>query len=163
MNAQDVLKYGHLWVLKHVDGLNDEQWMAPDVCGFWSTKDIVAHLASFECVLVEVLQSFLGDGATPTLDQMLQMDGDAFNAAQVGQRQNLTPGEALAEYTAQAEIALGLLPRLDITILRQPGLLPWYGSEYSIDDWIVYQFYGHKREHMAQVAVYRDSLKPSGF
>jgi hypothetical protein len=30
--------------------------------------------------------------------------------------------------------------------------------EYALDDFIVYQYYGHKREHCAQIAVFRDKL-----
>ena len=42
---------------------------------------------------------------------------------------------------------------------RQNGTLPWYGAEYSLDDFIVYTFYGHKREHTAQINVFKDTLK----
>ena len=31
-------------------------------------------------------------------------------------------------------------------------------SEYSLEDFIVYTFYGHKREHSAQIAAFRDRL-----
>jgi hypothetical protein len=34
-----------------------------------------------------------------------------------------------------------------------------YGLEYALDDFIVYAYYGHKREHTAQIAVFRDTLK----
>jgi hypothetical protein len=161
MNAHDVLMYGHLWVHKHLEGLTDDQCLVSGVCGFWSVKDIIAHLASYEYVLVEVLLGFVDPGPTPTLDQLTSLDGDAFNAAQVGARQNKTVAEVLADYDIGYNRAISLLPRLDPDFLRQPGTLPWYGKEYSIEDLIVYQYYGHKREHMAQVAVYRDTLKPA--
>jgi hypothetical protein len=31
--------------------------------------------------------------------------------------------------------------------------------EYALDDYIVYAYYGHKREHSAQIAVFRDLVK----
>ena len=43
-------------------------------------------------------------------------------------------------------------------LCRLPGTLPWYGNRYSLDDFIVYTFYGHKREHGAQIGVYRDKI-----
>ena len=159
MDANAILMYGHLWVLKHLEGLTDEQWQQPDVCGFWSTKDIVAHLTSFEWVLAEVMQDFVDPAPTPTLDQYLDMDGDAFNATQVERRKRLSPEQALAEYKTGFTRVMDLLPRLPEGLLQDAGRLPWYGEEYAIDDLIVYQYYGHKREHMAQVAVYRDTLK----
>jgi hypothetical protein len=87
------------------------------------------------------------------------MDGDAFNAVQVGMRQDRPVAEVLGEYNKAYERVISLLPRLDESLLRRAGTIPWYGKEYSLDDLIVYQYYGHKREHMAQVAVYRDTLK----
>lgn len=159
MNAVDILKYGHLWVLRHVDGLTEPQWQVNGVCGVWSVKDIVAHLASFELVLKELLSSKLEDCPTPTLDFYRTLKGDEFNAQQVGQRFELTPDQTLKEYSSIYSDVAGLIQRIPVDTLRQPGTLPWYGLEYALDDFIVYSFYGHKREHMAQVAVYRDRLK----
>jgi hypothetical protein len=42
---------------------------------------------------------------------------------------------------------------------RENGTLPWYGMEYALDDYIVYTFYAHKREHAAQIGVFKDALK----
>jgi hypothetical protein len=158
MDANAILMYGHLWVLKHLDGLTDEQWQQPGVCGVWSTREIVAHLASFEWVLADVLLGFVDPGPTPTLDQFMDMDGDSFNAAQVERRKNLSTTQTLAEYKTGYERVMSLLPRLPDVLLQEAGQIPWYGEEYALDDLIVYQYYGHKREHMAQVAVYRDTL-----
>ena len=41
-------------------------------------------------------------------------------------------------------------------MFRQSGTLPWYGMEYALDDFLVYIYYGHKREHSAQIAAFRD-------
>lgn len=158
MNAVDVLKYGHLTVLKTLDGLPESTWETGGVCGVWSVKDIIAHLASYEHVLVEVLQGFSGGGPTPYLDDMTKPDYN-FNDIEVGKRKHLSAQAALAEYTdAQAQVA-ALVGQIPAETLRQPGTLPWYGMEYALDDFIVYQYYGHKREHCAQIAVYRDTLR----
>jgi len=42
---------------------------------------------------------------------------------------------------------------------RQTGTLPWYGMDYSLDDVIVYMYYGHKREHSAQIAAFHDRVR----
>ena len=36
---------------------------------------------------------------------------------------------------------------------RQIGAIPWYGPEYSLDDFVVYNIYGHKREHDPQLSA----------
>jgi hypothetical protein len=155
MNASDILKYGHLTVLNAVDGLDDAGWDSPGVCGIWSTKNVVAHLASYEAAIADVLASFLGDAATPTLDRM-KSQGAAFNDAEVAARTSLTPSQTLDEYVAHATRTANLIVQIPPETLRNPGTLPWYGAEYSLDDLLVYMAYGHKREHGAQIAVFRD-------
>lgn len=155
MNAQDILKYGHLTVLQTVDGLPEPEWEIGGVCGRWSTKDIIAHLASFEQVLAEVLGEFLGITETPTL-AAFRDTGDRFNDEQVALRSGKTAAETLAEYTDLHERAMALAAQLPAETFRRPGTIPWYGPEYALDDLIVYAYYGHKREHSAQIAVFRD-------
>jgi uncharacterized damage-inducible protein DinB len=159
MNASDILKYGHLWVLKHVQTLPDEDWYTEGVCGWWSTKNIISHLASFEHVLVDILSACLGEENTPVLDQFKSLDGDKFNDVQVSQRKNLSAREALDDYQTVQAKTMTLVEMIPDEVLREPGTLPWYGMEYALDDFIVYTFYGHKREHCAQIAVFRDKIK----
>ncbi len=162
MNAHDVLMYGHLWVHKHLDGLSEEQCLVGGVCGIWSVKDIVAHLGSFEAILAEVFGSCLGPLMTPTLNLFTSMDGDTFNAVQVDLRKEKTALAVVEEYDEAYQKVIDLLPRLSAEVLREAGILPWYGSEYSLDDFIVYQYYGHKREHCDQIAIFRDALVREG-
>jgi hypothetical protein len=162
MNAHDVLMYGHNWVHKHLDGLSEEQCLIGGVCGVWSTKEIIAHLSSFEGMLAEVFGSCLGPVMTPTLNLYTSMDGDSFNAVQVDLRKDKSVAAVVEEYDEAYKKVMELLPRLEATLLREAGTLPWYGNEYSLDDFIVYQYYGHKREHCDQIAIFRDELMREG-
>jgi hypothetical protein len=157
MNAVDILKYGHLTVLKTVEAVPQDAWTTGGVCGVWSTKDIIAHLASFEHVLVEILTSFLDGGATPYLNAYTA--GPEFNDDEVNKRQHLTAVQVLAEYSDTQAQTITLAARIPAETWRQAGTLPWYGAEYSLDDYIVYAIYGHKREHTAQINVFKDTLK----
>lgn len=159
MNAVDVLKYGHLTVLQAVDGLPEAAWETPGVCGVWSVRQILAHLASYEHWLVDVLTSLGDGGPTPTLDHLFEVGPAAFNDLEVAARDNLSPAATLAEYTTMAEQAQAMARALPAARFCQVGTLPWYGAAYDLDDFLVYTFYGHKREHCAQIAVYRDQLK----
>jgi hypothetical protein len=35
MNAADILKYGHLTVMRSIEGLPETDWETPGVCGVW--------------------------------------------------------------------------------------------------------------------------------
>jgi hypothetical protein len=158
VNALDVLKYGHQTVLQSLDGFPDEAWERSGACGEWSVKDIIAHLASFERVLAEVLAEFGNGGeSTPYLTKFVEMSAQ-FNDSEVALRKEQAVGEVLHEYTATNAQVVSLAERIPPETFRQTGTLPWYGVDYALDDFIVYAFYGHKREHSAQIATFRDQL-----
>ena len=155
MNAGDILKYGHGTILQTIDGLPDAAWETGGVCGVWSTKDVIAHLASYEQLLIEVLSAFTGGGPTPYM-QMWGELGLAFNDRQVEMRAGKSVAEVLAEYNDAHERVRAQVAEIPAETFRQTGTLPWYGMDYSLDDFIVYTYYGHKREHAAQIAAFRD-------
>ncbi len=159
MNAVDILKYGHLTVCKTIDGLPEQDWQTGGVCGYWSVKDIIGHLASFEHVLVEVLSSFLEGGETPYLNQLNTVGGQAFNDLESEKRKAWPVGVVLSEYNDTQAQTMELARRISAQTWTAVGTIPWYGAKYSLDDLLVYNYYGHKREHTAQIAVFRDGLK----
>jgi len=158
VNVNALLKYGHAFILEAVEGIPEQEWETPDVCGIWSCKEIIAHLASFEHVLVEVLGEILGQSGEMPLTKLVISDGEAFNDQEVGRRSDLSWSEALAEYNEVHAQTLQMIGGISETAIQRPGTVPGYGDEYALDDFIVYSFYGHKREHGAQINVFRDLL-----
>ena len=158
MNAIDILKYGQLTVLQTLDGFSETTWETAGACGVWSVKDIIAHLASYEPILVDILATFTGGGSTPVLNSFLEMGGQ-FNDYEVNRRKMKTIHDVLAEFNDAHSQVMSLIANIPVETLRQTGTLPWYGMAYSLDDVLVYMYYGHKREHSAQIATFRDHLK----
>ena len=153
MNADDVFRYGHQTVLGCIQGLRDAEAESPGVCGVWSAKDVIAHLASYELATGDVFATILGEEPGPTLDLLLS-HGARFNDAQVEERRGQTLTESLNEYTAAYERAADLLRQIPVERRREAGILAWYGAEYDLEDIITYMSYGHKREHSAQIAEF---------
>jgi hypothetical protein len=108
-------------------------------------------------LLVETLRLQMEQAETPTLDRFLQ-GGQAFNDYEVPRRQDRTVSEVWAEYEETQRQASALLRQIPQEKQRLKGLLPWYGEQYDLEDLIAYSFYGHKREHCAQIMVFRDLL-----
>jgi uncharacterized damage-inducible protein DinB len=160
MNAVDILKYGQQTVLQAIDGFPETAWETPGACGVWSVKDILAHLASYERVLVDILTTFTSSGATPALNTFLELGGQ-FNDSEVNRRKERMIQDVLAEFNDTYIQVMSLLVTLSPETLRQSGTLPWYGREYALDDVLVYMYYGHKREHSAQIAAFGDRLRES--
>ena len=152
MNAVDIVRYGHGTVMESIGRVPKVKWERPGACGVWSIKNIVAHLASYEQALGDLLACF-AEGEPRAF--RCPFDA-AFNDREVDLRRTLTAAETLAEYTAAYERVIGLLPQLSAETLRENGTLPWYGAEYALDDYLVYALYGHKREHAAQIDHFCD-------
>lgn len=156
MNTIKIMKNGHKSVLAVVKGLDGSLWKTPGACGEWSVKDILAHLASYEWMLVEALDDLIHEGAaTPTLKRFGEGPA-AFNDVEVGKRRDHSVGEVLDEYKEAHSEAMSLAENVPEDAWNRNGVLPWYGEAYDLDDFIVYTFYGHKREHCAQIAAFRD-------
>lgn len=155
MNALDILKYGQQTVLQTLAEFPEEEVETPGACGTWSVKDIIAHLASYEEVLVGVLSTFVGRNPTPTLDKFIEPGGQ-FNDNEVGKRKGRILREVLDEFNDAHAQVMSLAEKIGPERYRHSGTLPWYGMDYALDDFIVYVFYGHKREHSAQIAAFRD-------
>jgi Mycothiol maleylpyruvate isomerase N-terminal domain len=84
-------------VLQTLDGFPESAWDTPGACGTWSVKDIIAHLASHELLLVDVLTTLSGGDPTPVLDRFFELRGQ-FNDAEVSSRKEQTMQEVLGEY-----------------------------------------------------------------
>ncbi len=158
MNTLDVLMYGNRTVVDVLDILPLDSWETEGVCGVWSSKNIVAHLTSYEWVLADILRELEDGGLTPHLDAF-RRTGMVFNDEQVDTRNAMSAAETLAEYKAAHAEVMILANLFPSKRYREVGTLPWYGLEYSLDDFITYAIYGHKREHIAQINVYRDLMK----
>jgi hypothetical protein len=157
MNAFDILQYGDLTFVRTVQAVPLCEREVAGVCGHWSVKDIITHLASFEILLTDVFSILLDKGPTPVLDQWLT-DQAAFNDFQVNLRNHQTARGALIEYLEAHNGVMSLAAEIPEEVWRQPGTLPWRGGQYSLDDFVVYQIYGHKREHSAQIATFLEKV-----
>lgn len=163
MNASDILKYGHLLVLDTAKQIPESEWDTPDVNGWWSTRQIIAHLASYEQLLVDVLGQLVNEEvATPVLDRLIELGQARFNDFEVSARASKTLPELLDEYTGAYEKAAAMLEQIPVEARRRAGTLPWYGAEYDLEDFLVYTYYAHKREHCAQIGVFKDALRRTG-
>jgi len=158
MNAVDILKYGQQTVLLTLEEFPEATVEKPGACGVWSVKDIIAHLASYEEVLVDVLATFVSRQPTPYLNKFTEPGGQ-FNDTEVGLREGRTMPEVLAEFNDAHAQVMSLATQISSKRYRQTGTLPWYGMEYALDDFLVYTFYGHKREHSAHIAAFGDRLR----
>jgi uncharacterized damage-inducible protein DinB len=162
MHMHDIINYGDGEIVKATSKLAHDYWDLPNACGVWSVKNIVAHLASYELMLIDSLSLLLDANApTPTLNDLFRL-GDAWNDAEVEKRKQLSPAETYLDYANNFQKSQELLQGLPLELATKSGALAWYGEAYDVEDFLVYAFYGHKREHSAQIHAFVDVLKREG-
>jgi len=157
MDALTIVFYGNKTLMDALTGLDMVHWDTPNVCGVWSVKNIVSHLTAYELLCCDILGMFTGAPDKPMFDRMMESHG-TWNDATVADRAHFTPEQALEEYAAAHAEKTARATQVGAEILAQVGTIPWYGNGYALDDYLVYADYGHKREHAAQIMVFRDTL-----
>lgn len=156
MNAKAIILYGNKSFLKALDSVEVAVADKPGACGEWSIKDVLAHVTKYEELFIEIFQGQIDGGKTvPTLVR-IGNDHGKYNQMGIDEGKKKTFEELKSLYLNRFEEASELLKKLSPAHLRKVGTIPWYGNEYAIDDLIVYLNYGHKREHGAQIALFKE-------
>lgn len=159
MHMLDVMKYGDRTLRASLSRLPHKAWERPGACGHWSPKDILAHLASYERLLADVIRSLQDESLGKTLLDLREQGSD-FNEQQVISRGACSIEELMDEYSSAQQACMERAANLDRSAMIRTGALDWYGPEYDLEDYVVYTSYGHKREHGAQINAFVDLLRP---
>lgn len=135
-------------------GLDEASLDRKALVGEWSVKNVLAHIVGWEVWVIEMLQTRLA-GAEPREHLgTATADEHAFNAAQVAEREELTPDEQLMELERTRDELLALLRGLDPARLENPQ--PWPGARSSIAALLRSSLIQHDQEHAAYLRAALD-------
>jgi DinB superfamily len=136
-------------LLEIVEGLDDATLDRKGVVGAWSIKNVLAHLAAWEAVVVGITPEWLATRVKPQILQASTADEDADNAEQVGLRERLLPADQFAELETTRGALLHLFEDLgDETLARRN---PWPEWEGTLAEYFVASICEHEREHRNDV------------
>jgi hypothetical protein len=147
MNTLDVLRYGQRTIRSTIDRFGPDDWERTAL-GVWTAKDLLGHLGAFEVRFADQLAPIAGE---PIETDLPSADSRTFNDDQAAIRQDWPIDRVMSEFLEAHERVMRLAARIAPEVWREVGTIPWYGDEYSLDDLVVYQQYGHKREHDPQL------------
>lgn len=149
MNAIDILAYGQRQVMSTVARYGPDDWTRTAL-GVWTAKDLLGHLGAFEVRLADVLATFAG---APIESDLMRADPATFNDDQAAIRAAWTIDQVRDEFVAAHERAMTHARAIPTATWSEVGTIGWYGPEYALDDFVVYNIYGHKREHDPQLSA----------
>ena len=159
MNTSTMLENSNLLVIQAIDGLTETAWDIPGACGEWSVKDIIAHLASYEHVIADVLNTFLDSEPTPYVLRWIKQPTE-FNKTEVEARRYQTAQHVEDEYQDMQVQATSLLQQIPEETIQQRGTMPWYKPDDCLADFID-MVYKHTQEHCEQIKSFRESGRAS--
>jgi mycothiol maleylpyruvate isomerase-like protein len=149
MNTIDVLMYGQQTVVRTISRYRPDDW-SKIALGVWTSKDLLGHLGAFEVRFADVLATFVD---APVVSGLLDADPGTFNDDQAAVRADWTIEQVTDEFLSAHERVMTHARAIQPERWREVGTIPWYGPEYSLNDLVVYQMYGHKREHDPQLSA----------
>ena len=97
MDALTIMFYGNKTLMDALNAVDTVDWDRPNVCGVWSVKDIVSHLAASELLTSDIFGLFTGAAEKPMFDRMAAAYA-TWNDDTVAERRGLNAEQALAEY-----------------------------------------------------------------
>lgn len=153
MQTREMFDNGHHTLMQALDDTPEKLWEKSGVCGIWSVKDILIHITAFEIVLGDLLLALEGVEKDTKYLQDFIYDVD-FNDKIVLQNRHRTVDEIRNEYLNAHQRARTILAAFPDELVQMQGLIAWYGSQYDLDDFIAYTYYGHKVEHAAQIQIF---------
>ena len=142
----DQLDMAHEDLLQAIDGLDPEQIVMPFPGRDWSIKDTLAHIASNESLMTEVLQS-IANGATTCLQP--DFDNDRFNAEQVALSKGKSIDQLEGELEASRQKLFKVLEALRAEQVQKIGLHPLQGR-VSVKEFLVVM-YAHTVSHLREI------------
>lgn len=147
---------GNKSFLKSIEGINPEIIDRPGACGEWSIKDILSHIVSYEELFVEVFQGQLDGGKTVLTLVKIGNDHQKFNDLGIARGKKKSFEALVSEYNKLNEKVMELAGKISPETYSKVGTIPWYGGEYALDDLIIILNYGHKKEHGAQIGLFKE-------
>lgn len=133
-----------------------DEWITRPVCGVWTMKDLLGHLADWEKVAVDGMRQ-LAAGQTPEFDVTIA-DFDAFNNPNAAARKGQPWEEVWADFQTTRDALLELLAQATAADLARSFAAPW-GGDIRGYQWL-HIWPGHDMEHAVDV---RAALQLAGW
>jgi hypothetical protein len=133
-----------------LDGLSEKELMQPNVCGSWSTRDIMGHITTWESEAMLNIPAILDGEPTPKYSS----DGgiEAFNARAQVDKKEYSLSRIKREFRSHHQTFMDYLSGLPDSVFMNNARL---AKRIRLDG------YAHYDEHAIQIKKWRDSRTSS--
>lgn len=133
--------------LESIRGLTDNEMMESGVVGYWSVRDVLAHIATWDQEALKVLPLILEGKPTPGYTRYGGID--AFNAKEQEQKRHLSLELVKQELAATHQLLLNFLAELPESA---------FSPKSRFVKRLPNDTYDHYREHADQIIKWRAEI-----
>ncbi len=138
--------------LEGIEGLSEEELLAPGAAGDWSVKDILVHLARWEAEMVRLLWQ-VSQGQTPTTAHFSAAGVDATNARWQAESLTRTLEQALEDFHGVRNQTLLRLEPFDDKDFTTPNRYKFLKNR-PLWEWVASDSFEHESEHAEQIQAW---------
>jgi len=136
-------------------GLSDAELTQPDVVGFWSIKDVMAHVARCERLVMEWYRTRVSGDSSVQLELGFSPEAeDRMNQEWYEQDRHLSLAETRAVFNASYHDIWSAIEAMSEDEIFRGGHYPWTG-QWPLLPYLCANTDGHYAEHAGQIETWR--------
>jgi hypothetical protein len=154
----DSIRVEHKLLEDQLEGLTEEQMLQTTLEGGWSIKDILAHIVSWERLMVQWSDTTL-QGKIPEMlpPGMTWDDLDIWNEQLYNDNKATPLAEVMSNFHSSFKFAVEIVEKFSEEDLINPDRFEWReGRPFS--DIVAANTYSHYKEHREQINLWRNNL-----
>ncbi len=151
------LKESHRAMLDFVEGLSPEQRLQSGACGFWSVKDILAHLLLWESETIKLLFQ-ARQGIKPSTVHFKKISADEQNALWYAQFKDRPLDRIWGDYQIIRDQTIRRIKEYTPQELNDPRLFGWLKGKNTLAKIIASDILDHEQEHLQGLIEWRKTL-----
>lgn len=141
----------HTQLLELLEGTSEEILGKRPVVGWWTTKDLLGHIAMWEQVAIQFITEYQRDGMPQPLGMETDEQINAINKREVVRRRDWTLARVRAEFDATYCDLVAAIQSLRDEDFIQPLGGAW--QDATLEKLIAINSYEHIPEHIAQISA----------
>jgi hypothetical protein len=138
-----------------IEGLTPDEMLQPGAAGYWSVKDIMAHLIAWEAEVITALSRKLSKPYKDAPNIVKIEDIDEWNMEQYHEHAQRPYDAVLPDFEGVHKHLLLALNDLEESVLDKPARFDWMEGEplsYLVLETAVW----HEREHAEDIKAWRE-------
>jgi len=151
------LKESHQAMLNFVEGLTSQQRLQAGACGYWSVKDVLAHLLLWESETIKLLFQ-AHQGVKPSTVHFKKISADEQNALWYAQFKDRPFERVWSDYRIIRDQTIRRINEYSSDELNNPTLFPWLKGKNTLAMILTSDILDHEQEHLRGLIEWQKAL-----